>query len=108
MEEIAGGKRAHNFHYRIVRIDEEERWIFISSDCGWDLDEPDSFCFLLKKIGMNLETDIIEMGDMQYKFLNAPLNFIISMGWHVWNNDRIFQNSTKGSGRRIFKSVSVI
>ena len=38
-----------NYIYKITSIDEKERWIFLQAD-EWDLEEPDSFVYLLKKI----------------------------------------------------------
>lgn len=53
--------------YSIKYIDEENRWIFLSSNDELELEEPNSFIFLLKKIRSRVEGHIIEVGEMCYK-----------------------------------------
>ena len=38
------------YTYSIKRINKEERWLFLSSNHEWDLEESDSFVSLLKQI----------------------------------------------------------
>ena len=42
------------YTYSIERINKEDRWIFLTSNDVWDLEEPDSFVFLLKKSKLEL------------------------------------------------------
>jgi len=39
-----------NYKYRITNINKNEHWISLSSDGGFDCEEPDSFICLLKRI----------------------------------------------------------
>lgn len=54
------------YRYSIRSIDKESRWIFLTSNDEWDLEEPDAFVFLLKKIRDRVQGHIIEIGEMYY------------------------------------------
>ena len=54
------------YTYSIRSIDKESRWIFLTSNDEWDLEEPDSFVFLLKKIRDRVQGHIVEIGEMCY------------------------------------------
>ena len=54
----------NSYNYKIIRIDETEKWIFITHD---DWDEPDAFVALVKKLCDNCDGSISIVGDTQYK-----------------------------------------
>ena len=64
-----------NFTYTIFSCNEEERWLFISSNDD-DLNETDSFVFLLKAIAERINGKICSMGDFSYKIDNDPLQLV--------------------------------
>lgn len=54
------------YTYSIERINKEDRWIFLTSNDALDLEEPDSFVFLLKKIKARVGGPIMGTGEMCY------------------------------------------
>lgn len=66
------------YHYKIIRIDEKDRWIFLNAD-EWDYEEPDSFACLVKKIRDNLNGKIIDKGMTSYSIDNDP--FRLTYQW---------------------------
>lgn len=64
-----------DYNYKIISIDEKQRWIFLQAD-EWDLEEPDSFNLLIKMISNHVKGDIINMGDDKYRIKNDPYNLI--------------------------------
>ena len=54
------------YTYSIERINKEDRWVFLTSNDVWDLEEPDSFVFLLKKIRDRVGGPVMEAGEMRY------------------------------------------
>lgn len=55
-----------NFQYKIFYIDEKERWIFLNSNDSWDLEEPDSFVYFVKRIQSAVNGSIKKVGIFQY------------------------------------------
>lgn len=64
-----------NYIYKITSIDEKERWIFLQAD-EWDLEEPDSFVYLLKKICSYVSGEVVDIGDDRYRVKNDPCNLV--------------------------------
>ena len=64
-----------DYKYKIISIDEKQRWIFLQAD-EWDLEEPDSFNFLVKKIRSQVNGEIVDIGDDRYRIKNDPCNLI--------------------------------
>ena len=64
-----------NYIYKITSIDEHERWVFLQAD-EWDLEESDSFIFLVKKICSQVNGEIIDISDDRYRIKNDPCNLI--------------------------------
>lgn len=64
-----------NYIYKITSIDEKERWIFLQAD-EWDVEEPDSFAYLLKKICSYVSGEVVDIGDDRYKIENDPCHLI--------------------------------
>ena len=54
------------YTYLIISINKEKRWIFLKSNEEWDLEDPDSFVFLLKKIRDRVQGHIVEIDEMCY------------------------------------------
>ena len=54
------------YTYSIRSVNKEDRWISLTSNNKWDLEEPDSFVFLLKKIRDRVQGHIVEIGEMCY------------------------------------------
>ena len=69
------------YHYKITYINEEERWIYIASDDEMDMEEPDAFVYLVKKIQKDLDGDIKEVGIMQYQIGQDLLSLV-----HQWDD----------------------
>lgn len=63
------------YRYKITRINEKERWIFLYAD-KWDCEETDSFVYLVKKIQEDLHGNIIDKGMTNYSIDNDPLQLI--------------------------------
>ena len=59
------------YQYKIISINEKERWIYLQADI-WDDEEPDSFVYLLKKIRDGLNGKIIDKGMTTYQIDNDP------------------------------------
>ena len=54
------------YTYLIISINKEKRWIFLKSNEEWDLEDHDSFVFLLKKIRDRVQGHIVEIDEMCY------------------------------------------
>ena len=63
------------FSYVISSINEDERWLFVSSNDD-DINETDSFVFLLKSIAAQTNRKIREIGNFQYTIEDDPLQLI--------------------------------
>jgi hypothetical protein len=61
----------NEYQYKILSINEKERWIYLQADI-WDDEEPDSFVYLLKKIRDGLNGKIIDKGMTTYQIDNDP------------------------------------
>lgn len=59
-----------NFTYKISRINEKDKWIFISSNGNYD--EPDAFIALVKGIAEQSNEKITDIGYCRYKISNQP------------------------------------
>ena len=59
------------FRYEIITVDEKERWIFLHADM-WDIEEPDAFIYLMKKIRDDLKGTIVDRGMSTYQIENDP------------------------------------
>lgn len=64
------------YQYRITHVNRAEHLIYISSDSGWDCEEPDSFVYLLQKIVGDVGGEIKDIGDLQYAIQNDGLGLI--------------------------------
>lgn len=64
-----------DYKYKIISIDEKQRWIFLQAD-EWDLEEPYSFNFLVKKIRSQVNGEIVDIGDDRYRVKNDPCNLV--------------------------------
>lgn len=64
-----------DYKYNIISIDEKQRWIFLKAD-EWDLEEPDSFEYMLNKICSHVNGEVIDKGDYRYVITNDPCNLI--------------------------------
>lgn len=62
-----------NYHYKIGKVDEKEKWIFIKHD-NWD--ETDAFVYLLKGIQKECNGKVIEVGIMQYMIVGSLFNLV--------------------------------
>lgn len=62
-------------HYKISLVDENSCWIFLSCD-EYDIEEPDSFVELVKRIAKNISGKIIDLGDIRYRIEGEELNLI--------------------------------
>lgn len=62
--------------YRISSINEKERWIYISSNDEFDLEEPDAFAHLVQRIRRGVSGTIKDIGNMRYKIENDELDLI--------------------------------
>lgn len=63
------------YKYKITRINEKERWIFLYAD-EWDIEETDSFVYLVKKIRDDLQGKVIDKGMTTYSIDNDPLQLV--------------------------------
>lgn len=59
------------FHYKILMVSEESRWIYLSAD-RWDCEEPDAFVALVKRIAEDLKGTIVDKGMTTYQIENDP------------------------------------
>lgn len=66
-----------DYNYKIISIDEKQRWIFLQAD-EWDLEEPDSFNFLIKMISNHVKGDIID--SKGYKITTVEQGDTFSLG----------------------------
>lgn len=62
-----------SFSYVISSVNEYDRWLLISSNDD-DINDTDSFVFLLKSIAAQTNGKICEVGDFQYAIDNDLLN----------------------------------
>lgn len=62
-----------NYQYKIISVDEEERWIFIGHA---DPFESDAFINLVKAIQSDRNGELICVGEMQYKIEGDPFGSI--------------------------------
>ena len=63
------------FSFVISSVNENDRWLFVSSNDD-DINETDSFVFLLKSIATQTNGKIREIGDFQYTIEDDPLQLI--------------------------------
>ncbi len=63
----------NKYNYKIFRIDEAEKWIFITHD-NWD--NPEEFTALVKKICANCNGSIFVVGNTQYKIKGDKFDLI--------------------------------
>lgn len=85
------------YSYRISSINESDRWVFISSNDD-DINDTDSFVFLVKTIASQAGAKVKEVGNFQYLrsqnlgwkegYLEIPRCFLVA----TWNT--IFSRST--------------
>jgi len=62
-----------NYYYKINRVDEKEKWIFIHHE---DWDKIDAFVNLLKSIENECSGKVVEVGDWQYKVEGSSFDLI--------------------------------
>lgn len=62
-----------NYHYKIGKVNEEEKWIFIEHD---DWDEVDAFVYMVKDIQKECNGKIVEVDYLQYKIEATGFNLI--------------------------------
>lgn len=62
-----------NYQYKIIMVNEEERWIFISDS---DPFESDAFVNLVKAIQSDLNGKLTCVGEVQYKIEGDPFGLI--------------------------------
>ena len=60
------------YSYRISSINESDRWVFISSNDD-DINDTDSFVFLIKTIASQAGAKVKEVGNFQYAFDGDPM-----------------------------------
>ena len=60
------------YSYKISSINESDRWVFISSNDD-DINDTDSFVFLLKMIASKTGAKVKEVGTSQYAIDGDPL-----------------------------------
>ena len=58
--------------YRISSINESDRWVFISSNDD-DVNDTDSFVFLIKTIASQAGAKVKEVGNLQYAIDGDPM-----------------------------------
>lgn len=63
------------YHYKIKDINQKDHWIFIYGD-EYDIEDTDSFIYLVKKIQKGVNGKIKNVGDFQYKIVGDNLNLI--------------------------------
>ncbi len=64
------------YQYKITHINRDEHWISISSNGGFDCDDPESFLFLLKRIRDSIGGEVEDVGDMRYSIRNDGFGLI--------------------------------
>lgn len=64
------------FTYRILDINEAERWITIESNQDADLEEPESFIALINRIKNHVNGQVVKNDELQYKILGDGLGLI--------------------------------
>jgi len=62
-----------NYQYKIISVDEKERWIFIGNA---DPSESNAFINLVKAIQSDRNGELICVGEMQYKIEGDPFGLI--------------------------------
>ena len=60
------------YSYRISSIHESDRWVFISSNDD-DINDTDSFVFLIKTIASKAGAKVKEVGNLQYAIDGEPM-----------------------------------
>ena len=63
------------YSYRISSINESDRWVFISSNDD-DINDTDSFAFLVKTIASQAGVKVKEVGNFQYALDGDPMRLI--------------------------------
>ena len=61
--------------YKILYISEDSRWIHLRCN-EYDIDEPDSFIELVKRVQKILDGKIIDLGNTRYCFEEEKMNLI--------------------------------
>lgn len=64
------------FTYRILDINESERWITIVSNEGAGLEESESFIELINRIKNHVNGKVVKIDELQYKVLGDGLGLI--------------------------------
>ena len=64
------------FTYRILYINESERWITIVSNEGTDFETPESFIELINRIKNHVNGKVVEVDELKYKVLGDGLGLI--------------------------------
>lgn len=65
-----------NYKYKITNINKNEHWISLSSDGGFDCEEPDSFICLLKRIRDDIGGSIEDIGEFSYRIYGDGIGLI--------------------------------
>ena len=65
-----------DYQYKILDVNEKERWITIISNDHSDREEPDAFMNFVKKIQTDVNGTIKETGDIQYRIMGDGYGFI--------------------------------
>ena len=60
------------YSYKICSINESDRWVFISSNDD-DINDTDSFVFLVKMIAAKAGAKVKEVGNLQYAIDGDPM-----------------------------------
>ena len=63
------------YSYRISSINESDRWVFVSSNDD-DINDTDSFIFLIKTIASQVGAKVKEVGNLQYAIDGEPMKLI--------------------------------
>lgn len=69
------GNMNMDYKYNIISTDGKQHWIFLKVD-EWDLEEIDTFEYMINKISRHINGEIIDIGDGRYKVANDPCDLI--------------------------------
>ena len=64
------------YKYKILNVNDKERWINIRSDVDFDYEEPDSFVYFVKMIRGDVNGTAENIGYMRYSIKNDGYGFI--------------------------------
>lgn len=69
-------EKGMDYKYKILQVNESERWITIISDDEFDMEETDAFIYFVKMIQKDVNGKIEDVGDIRYRIAGDGMGLV--------------------------------